>query len=207
MQRIFTFLLDFIFPPSTEEQALAALSPDEFLKRSPKAPLPSLPYIKSCLAYKDPLVRELIWQIKYKKNQHALKLAGYIVYAGLKNMPLSSPITLVPIPISKKRRKERGYNQCELLINEVLRLDIDQKLHEDFITLTRPKHQDRQTDKNREERIKNAEHIFAAVKPPTNMETLIIIDDVTTTGSTLREARETLLRAGYRDVRCLTIAH
>ncbi|MES3030898.1 MAG: hypothetical protein V4697_00615 [Patescibacteria group bacterium] len=205
MRELFHYILDFIFPPSREELALRALSPREFSLKSPRAPQAEFPFISSCLSYKDPLVRELVWQIKYKKNQHALELAGYALYTELQKIP--SSIVLIPIPISKKRRKERGYNQCELLIEEILKLDTEKRISKDFLILTRPKHQERQTDKNREERIHNAQHIFSAVKQDGTQKTLVIIDDVTTTGSTLREAREVLLQAGYTDVRGLTIAH
>lgn len=65
---------------------------------------------------------------------------------------------------------------------------------------------ERQTLKNRKERMENMERIFHAEKVPLNAP-IILIDDVVTTGSTLQEVRNTLIRAGYENVSALTLAH
>ncbi len=199
MQLLVQHLIDFVFPPSPEELKLRAISPTEFLNTSPKAGQSEFPFIKSVFSYKNPLVKELVWQIKYKKNRHAIECAGF----ALSNT-LNEPALLIPIPISKKRRKERGYNQCELIIDEIVRLNNFKK---DYTLLIRPKHIDKQTMKNREERIVNTRSIFEVTRKATSNERIVIIDDVSTTGSTLKEAEEALINAGYSNVECLTIAH
>lgn len=160
------------------------------------------PFIKSVFSYKDPLVRELIWQIKYRKNKHALRLAGHALFESL-----DRPALLIPIPISKKRRKERGYNQCELLIDEIMKWNIKNEFKKDYNLLIRAKHIDKQTLKNRSERIENTKNIFEVTSKEGLGKKIIIIDDVSTTGSTLKEARNELLRAGYLDIEAVTIAH
>jgi competence protein ComFC len=200
---MFNAIIDFIFPPSPEEVRIRSLSPVDFLAISPKAGVTEFPFITSVFSYKDPLVRELVWQIKYKKNKHAVEIAGYALYETFKN--ITGNILLIPIPLSKKRRRERGYNQCELIIDEIVRLD--NRFVRDYEILKRVIHKDRQTDKNREERIQNSENIFDAIKKCDAQIKIIIIDDVTTTGSTLREARTALLNAGYNNVEALTVAH
>jgi competence protein ComFC len=148
------------------------------------------------------LVKELVWQIKYKKNKKAVGLAADALFAYLKE-----PALLIPIPISKKRRKERGYNQCELLIDGIMKLDVNKKLERDYGLLIRSKHIEKQTHKDRNERLKNTKNIFEVTKKENLNQNIIIIDDVSTTGSTLKEAYDVILSAGYLNVRALTVAH
>ena len=200
--RIVYHIIDFLFPPSPEEIKLRAISPEDFLKNAPRASLTEFPFIKSIFSYKDPLVKELVWQIKYKKNRKAVEIASYTLFHNLKE-----PVLLVPIPISKKRRKERGYNQCELLIDEIMRLDSENRFKKDYELLIRSKHIEKQTHKGRNERLENTKNIFEVTKKENLNQKIIIVDDVSTTGSTLKEAREELLKVGYLNVTGLTVAH
>jgi competence protein ComFC len=205
MRNFLTILIDFIFPPSKIELELRTLSPIQFSEAVIKASPTEFPFISSLFSYKHPLVRELIWQIKYKRNKNALRIAGYNLYRMLQKYDY--PVTLIPIPVSNKRRKERGYNQCELIIDEIMKHDIDGKLRSDYHLLRRSKNIEKQTFKNRSERILNTKNIFEVTRETKNDEKIIIIDDVTTTGSTLREAREILLQNRFSIIQGLTIAH
>ncbi|MDQ5893434.1 MAG: competence protein ComFC [Patescibacteria group bacterium] len=195
-------IIDFLFPPSVEELKLRSLSPEEFVLNAKESDKPEFSFIKSLFSYKDPLVKELIWQIKYRKNKHAVAIAGFALHQAFKE-----PALLIPIPISKKRRRERGYNQCELIIHEVARLDSEKKLQMGYGLLIRSRHIEKQTHKNRNERLENTKSIFEVTKKENLHQKIIIIDDVSTTGSTLKEARDILLSAGYSDITALTLAH
>ncbi len=198
MHKVFGFILDFFFPLSKEAEALRALSPEEAYEKLPRTTEKSLPFVTSLFSYKDPLVKELVLSVKNKKNKHAFECAAY---ALSKNVPEKS--ILVPIPISRKRRNERGYNQCELLIDEMMKLG---NFENNFNLLVRAKDRGEQKTKNREERLISTTNIFTVNFVPMTLP-IVIIDDVCTTGSTLKEAREALLSAGYSDVRALTLAH
>ncbi len=202
MYKLLHYILDFIFPPNAQELRIRELPIDWLVENAPKASRAEFPFIQSLFSYKDPLIRELIWQIKYKKNKQAVKCAAYALVKAI-----NEPVLLIPVPISKKRRKERGYNQCELIINEMMAQDAAGKFTRNFDILIRSKHIDKQTFKNRNERLENTKNIFEVVGETSKNKKIIIIDDVSTTGSTLKEAREELLRAGYSNVWCLTIAH
>jgi competence protein ComFC len=202
MNIFFHTILDFIFPPSPQEIAVRNLTIDELIKEAPKSAQSEFPFIKSLFSYKDTLIRELVWQIKYKKNKHAIRCAAFSLASVI-----SEPTLLIPIPISKKRRKERGYNQCELLINEMINQDTNNKFTTNFTLLIRSKDIEKQTFKNRSERLKNTKNIFEVVDKVNLNQKIIIVDDVSTTGSTLKEAREELLKEGYSNVQCLTLAH
>jgi len=191
-------ILDFIFPPRDEEVILRNISIQEFSAEVPRA-LNS----NSIFSYKHPLVKELVWQIKYRRNMRAVDMASYFMYQEIVNY---DDVTLVPIPISKARRRERGYNQCELIVDSILKHDTKGILKYDYSLLIRDKDIEKQTFKNRGERLENIKGIFRVTKEYGN-ERIVIIDDVTTTGGTLEEARSSLLKAGFRDIRVLTLAH
>ncbi len=206
MYNFFNILIDFIFPPNREELILRTISPLKMIEMSTRADLNEYSFIKAILSYKHPLVRELIWQIKYKKNRKALTLAGHILYMELSKIP--NNFLLIPIPISYKRRRERGYNQCELIINEIIKLDIGKQFSTDFNLIRRMKHIEKQTFMKRNERLNNIKNIFEVTNNNLDKNTkIIIIDDVSTTGSTLNEARNALLGAGFTEVYCQVIAH
>src|SRR3989344_6637865 len=153
MHKLASYIIDFIFPPSHLELELRSLSPQNALGSLPKANKPEFPFISAIFDYKNDLVREMIWQIKYKKNRHAIHCSAYALCARLENN-----LILIPIPISKKRRKERGFNQCELLIDEILKFNPN--LKKNFNLLIRSKDIDRQTFKDRNERIENIRNVF-----------------------------------------------
>jgi ComF family protein len=98
----------------------------------------------------------------------------------------------------------RGYNQADFIARE-----LSQECSLPYTTklLTRTGRHIRQvTTKSRSERLKNQNNSFVAKG---NVEGLhcILVDDVTTTGATIDEARKTLLRAGAMTVHAVTIAH
>ena len=207
MNSLTTTILDFLFPPSEASLGLRRISPAQLDLKLPRASLPLYPFITSLFAYKHPLTHELIQSIKNKKDAHAFECAGYALYKKLLEKGISHA-TLIPIPLSKKRLKERGYNQCELLIEEILKLDTEKRFTGDSSLLVRTKHTSEQKLKNREERLAGTDSIFEIATNSISKDTpLILIDDVATTGSTLKTARDILISSGFTDVRALTVAH
>ena len=205
MHKLFEYLIDFIFPPSVEELQIRSYSVDWLYENGQKAGKTEFTFIKALFPYKNPIIKELIWQIKYKKNQHAIKCASYALYKNIYST--KSNITLIPLPISPKRRRERGYNQTELIIDQIIKFDKEKVLKKNYDLLIREKDIEKQTHKNRNERISNTKHIFKVNFKENLNDKIVIIDDVTTTGSTLKEARDELLKAGYTNIDALTIAH
>lgn len=206
LNTIFVHIIDFIFPPNEYEIAIRNVSYLDFINKVKPAPLPPYTFIKSILAYKDPLNRELVWQIKYKNNKKAIKIAGQALYDYLLKYK-ENKIVLIPIPISNKRLRERGYNQCELLIDEIIKFDKENKFIKNTSILKRSVHREKQTFKNRKQRIIESENIFSLV-PSTNLlnEKIIIIDDVVTTGSTAKQGYDLFIKHGYKNVEVLSLA-
>ena len=117
---------------------------------------------------------------------------------------------LIPIPLAPKRLRERGFNQAELLCKELLKLDKSNGiLAMANNVLAKPKdtiHQAHAT--NRTARLKNLIGSFVVNNQELiENKNIILIDDITTTGATLSEARKILKQAGARKVIAFTVAH
>jgi len=102
---------------------------------------------------------------------------------------------IVPIPLSQERLLERGFNQAEALILAAG----SQPYH----ALTRV-HSEKQSKKSRKERI-HIENVFQ-VAEPVHGKAILLIDDIYTTGSTIRHAAKTLKMAGAKSVVSFTVA-
>lgn len=119
----------------------------------------------------------------------------------------SGNVLLVPIPLSRSRRTQRGYNQSELLARSVaahmrsdavmVSLNILSKVR-DTIPQARMR--------SRRDRLDNLRDCFFATAG-NPLDTIVLVDDVYTTGSTITAAREALFAAGYRKLYVLTAAH
>lgn len=168
----------------------------------------------SVFQYKDPIVRSLLHTLKYKGGKDLARACTIFLYEVLRDelgdallfKNFKSPL-VIPIPLSKRRRRERGFNQAELIAQELIRLDPSFELCGDVLVKT--KNTPSQTEmKNKAERIRNVKDSFMVQNGEKILErNIILVDDIYTTGATLNEARETLLSSGARDIFCATVAH
>ncbi len=120
-------------------------------------------------------------------------LLSRAVLARYANAPL--PDALIPVPLTRKRRFQRGFNQAELLANVVgrtLRLPRQN-------SLMRIKSAPPQRALARAARLRNVRGAFA-VRRALSCRRPAVVDDVTTTGATVRAKAETLLAAGAEEV-------
>lgn len=111
---------------------------------------------------------------------------------------------VMPVPLHVKRLRERGFNQSLFLAKEVARRH---KLQLDYLSLERKLHTPPQVAFGRQERERNVKGAFT-VRTPAKLqgEKVILVDDVYTTGSTVRECARTLIRAGASAVAVLTLS-
>ncbi len=171
------------------------------------------------LPYKDPsagsgqktsLTRKLIHQFKYKPYLKDLAktlasiLIEHFVLSGKNTNEIWENSVLVPIPLDKKKLKERGYNQSEELAKELSKI-----LQVSVISdcLIKVKHTNPQMELKKEEREKNLENAFQ-IKNPADLagKKIFLVDDVYTTGSTMNECAKTLKLAGAKNVWGIVIA-
>lgn len=156
------------------------------------------------------VIRKAILKLKYKfALEIAQELASLVAYSlNQRKIILPPRALLVPIPLHRLRGNWRGFNQAE----EMGRL-IAQKMGWNFIPdlLVRKKMIKAQTELKGDERLKNIRGVFAlnSSYQLTNQrinQSLVLFDDVLTTGATLKEAAKVLKRDGAKGVWGLTIA-
>lgn len=165
--------------------------------------------LRSCFQFGGP-VREAIHSYKYNgQSSWADLLSQELARFWLSDCSGSlqtPPCDLVtPVPLHWWRAYRRGYNQSELLANQLsLKIDVPAKVLLQRVKPTRP-----QVELGRDQRaenVKNAFQVNEVIKPIISGNTILLIDDVCTTGSTLRECAKALKKGGAVAVYALTVA-
>lgn len=166
--------------------------------------------------YRSPIIKKSVWLLKYKGKKRIAGVFAEAMYGKIMEElydfseldNFKSP-TLVPIPLSKKRMHERGFNQALLICEKLIKLDKDKLLALEKNFLVKQKDTEHQARiENRTERLKNIVGSFSIKnKELVRGKRIILIDDVTTTGATLAEARKMLKQAGAKKVIAFTVAH
>ncbi|MPN63343.1 hypothetical protein SDC9_211101 [bioreactor metagenome] len=109
---------------------------------------------------------------------------------------------VVPVPLHRRRLRKRGYNQSELLARHICKRE---GLRLEAGALRRIKDTTSQTHKHKQERMKNVFAAFVVVSPDAVKDkTILLIDDVITTGATLGECALMLKHYGAKRVYALT---
>jgi ComF family protein len=145
----------------------------------------------------DPAVRRLVHRFKYDGWR---RLADVFALPMVPLLPTLVDATLVPIPVARRRRRERGYNQAEELARALGRTSGVAVASE---RLWRATETASQTRLGPEARRANLAGVFAAIPDD---RPVILVDDVFTTGATLVSAASALLDAGAPRVLAVTFA-
>ena len=151
------------------------------------------------------IIRRII--LKYKFQEEAYLYKTFVNFL-LKNENFFEKIekydTIVPVPISKKRKKKRGYNQSELLAKEIA---YNANLVLEKESLYKIKDIVEQSKLNKENRLKNIQGVYELVnKEKLNKKKILLIDDIYTTGSTVNECSKVLRNAKPKKIGVLTLA-
>jgi ComF family protein len=116
---------------------------------------------------------------------------------------LRGELIVVPVPLHVRRERWRGFNQSEVAataLAEALELTVQSALE-------RTVHTKVQKDLHRQQRLENVRGVFRVTdKAAVARKQILLVDDVTTTGATLREATNALMSAGAAEVWCIAIA-
>ncbi len=145
----------------------------------------------SLIQYND-FAQEVIAQYKYRGDYMLAYIFAPLIKQKLRSIPFD---TIVPIPLSEKRLYERGFNQSEALIAA--------SGYQPNNLLTRT-HSEKQSKKSRTERIHLRQVFQTKINIPNKK--ILLIDDIYTTGSTIRHAAKVLKDAGAGSIASLTIA-
>lgn len=146
--------------------------------------------VVSLLPFNSPNVRPLMHEAKFHRNERAFQLLAEVLKRYLKDA--DEHTLIIPIPLSDKRRKERGYNQVEEVVKRAVFEQQHLKLRSDI--LYRKRDTKPQTSLSRSDRLMNMIDAFGC-RLDSNFEPdshIILVDDVSTTGATLKSAAEAL---------------
>jgi ComF family protein len=143
--------------------------------------------------------------LKYKRRPEIAPVLGRIMFLYLKRTLQGENVdAILPIPLHSRRERKRGFNQAELIAEEVAHLAHIPLIPEVLVRIrsTKP-----QTDLPPEKRRQNVAGAFALrFAEPILGKTLLLIDDVYTTGNTVNEASRVLKEGGASRVCVLTFA-
>lgn len=232
-KKITSLFLLLVAPEKESVQKLVHLEPRELARILPVAPaitaaknLSLSANLSALFAYKDRRVKEMVWEIKYRKNSALAEKVGVLFFEKMlvqtrvenlsEKIAMPAPqIILAPIPASSTRQKERGFNQCEVICEAVMRAQEKAGaentpsflIYEPHL-LAKIKNTPHQADLPRAERLKNVAGSFAIPHPEkVRGKIIFIVDDVITTGRTIGEAEVMLMAAGAKSVYGFAIAH
>lgn len=197
------WLVDLLFPPKDTARIVRDVSDEAFGRFLAPTLLPS--GTTCLLPYRHAVVRAAVIEAKFHRNERAQALLGNVLAEYLSSLaedarPLGdASYMLVPVPLGPERARARGYNQVE----EVAR-DAGIPL---VPLLERTRETAPQTTLPRRARLMNMEGAFAATGPVAPDATYIVLDDVMTTGATLRAAAAALRASGATNVLELALAH
>lgn len=217
VNKIKNFLLDILFPIkclgcNTKDEVLC----DNCISKIRLAERETNKDIVAIFDYRDPLVKKVIWELKYHHKRYLGEKLGQLLYESLiedvSDMKIDvagRTLYVIPVPISNNKTKVRGYNQAKAIANGFCNqakagvFEIKDKIvfkKEDTLPQARIT--------NRKRRLENVRGVFD-IKNIENVKgrTIIVIDDVTTTGGTIMEVIKILKKAGAKRVVGFAVAH
>ncbi len=216
MNTLYKSILDILFPP-------LCVSCSKYLHSDHLGPICELcfegitlkPYLSpaeviSIGSYEDETLRKLIHTFKYEKIRSIDKTIGALIKKYLKQEPFllnAENSIIVPIPLHPKKERKRGFNQAEV-IAQILGKQLKIEVRTDIVK--RIKNTDPQISlKNSKERAVNIKDAFKLLK---NAETkiqnknIIVVDDVYTSGATIKEASRILKKLNPKKITAFVIA-
>jgi len=155
---------------------------------------------------KDSIVERLLHQLKYKGRREVGTYCGRLMGAALQKVERFKDIDgIIPLPLFRRKERERGFNQAKLLCDGLKEM-INKPIMDDVIL--RIEATETQTHKNRIERWQNMEHRFEVEHPELlKGKHILLVDDVITTGATLESCAQELLGVENTRLSILTLAY
>lgn len=193
----------FIIPPVCERCG-TSISTDDLphCVQCKNNPFQSVDGLRSASYFEDSPIRSAIHFLKYRNHRAVVSILSRMLIDTYRTYHLKAD-ALVPVPLHTSRLRERGYNQSQLLANEVgtffnLPVDTD--------TLQRVRKTKSQMELGINERRQNVLDAFACRSKKLTGQKVLLIDDVCTTGSTLDACATALKEGGAASVWGLTLA-
>ncbi|MFC1495872.1 ComF family protein [Candidatus Margulisiibacteriota bacterium] len=204
MSIIFESILDLIFPPKCETCFTFVNEPICKKCLSKISYLKPAAFINAVGEYEG-VLKKSIKRFKFKKRGRLAKPLSLLMSNYINHHLWKKSIDLlIPVPLHEKRLQERGFNQSELLC-----LNITKTLNLPTVAgvLFRKKNTHPQFDLKKRERYHNIKGAFEIKGSPLIKEkNILLIDDILTTGSTVRECTSELKSAGAKSVQILALS-
>ena len=156
--------------------------------------------------YENELIRKILSKFKYSFVQELRAPLGKLLIKKLKQLDNQSFDYVIPIPLFKRRELWRGFNQAELLAQEVSKEFSIPVLNDLVFRNKNTSQQVGQKRKKRKENLKNAFVINPEFKDLVKDKKILLIDDVFTTGTTMEEVVKELDNIGIKEVYGLVVA-
>jgi ComF family protein len=157
-------------------------------------------------AYEGEL-RDLIHLFKYKRIRPAGKLLDGLLNQAVTAMALPDLFIVIPVPLWSGKRNSRGFNQAEAIARTFMSFQTSGSIQLDTSILVRTRETPSQTGLTRHQRRANVRGAFAVLKPEkVKGRSILIVDDVMTTGTTAGECARVLRRAGAKEIFVATVA-
>jgi len=192
-------LLDLVIPPRRTQLLLRSVSLAQLRELEHEDGLP----------YHEPRVTALVWELKYYGDARAAALGGALLGERLLAAAaeeVGRPL-LIPVPMHPARRRERGHNHSELLSQAALKALRANAAQIEYApeALKRVRLTPTQQGLHRARRLQNA-HGTMEAHEKVEGRACIVVDDVTTTGATFKEAERALRERGARSIQTIALA-
>jgi ComF family protein len=167
------------------------------------------PHFRRAVAYGayEGALRELIHLFKYNGIRPAGKMLGRLLNQSVTEMNLPDSFIVIPVPLWSGKRQTRGFNQAEAIAHAFVNLQSASGVQMDTEIMARTRDTASQTGLTRHQRRANVRGAFKVLRPERVKDrTVLIVDDVMTTGTTAGECARVLRRAGAKEVFVATVA-
>ncbi len=164
----------------------------------------NLQSIFSVFYYKG-IIRNAISRYKFSGQRRYGKIFSLLMYDYLKDLELQKNFDLITmIPISKKRLWERGYNQSEDLakaLSEMLGIPFEKNC-----VFKKIDNKKQSLERNRLDRIANVENVYIADAKKVRGKSILLLDDIFTSGATMKSCAKELVEKGAECVSGIALA-
>ncbi|HNY36091.1 MAG TPA: ComF family protein [Candidatus Pacearchaeota archaeon] len=165
----------------------------------------NLDKIMSATSFDNKIVKDAIHKLKYGYIKDLSIPLAFLILSHLKTIDcqIDNSFVIIPVPMHIKKKRKRGFNQSEeiaKLISESTRIKLS-------TSLIKTKETKPQMELNKSQRIENIKNCFAITnKKEIENKTILLLDDVYTTGTTMNECAKVLKENGVKEVWGLSVA-
>jgi competence protein ComFC len=202
-------LFDILFP----KKCAGCRKKGSYLCASCEKTIPALPAqpldkenIYSLYPYRNDLIKTLLWRLKFKHIKESASVFARPLHTFItKTLEEETLIYLIPIPSAKTHYKKRGFNQAKELAKEIGKLNKNYRVQDILIRkdsisaqTSFSSRKDREANMKDGFLVKDGEFLKDAI--------VVVLDDIVTTGSTMRAAKKALETFSPKKIICVSVA-